>query len=146
MRAQAVDWLRRLWARFVEWFRSLRLLGRAREESLRESETQLPAPAPSPPLYRVVHLSEDPDELLPGTLYAIGENGHLWHVALACPCGCGATIALNVLSDASPCWRLYEGSDGPTLSPSVWRTTGCKSHFILREGRVMWCRGRRSDN
>ena len=70
----------------------------------------------------------------------------LWHVALVCPCGCGATIALNVLPDASPRWRLYESADGPTLSPSVWRTTGCRSHFILRRGGVIWCHGRRPDD
>jgi hypothetical protein len=28
-----------------------------------------------------------------------------------------------------------------TLSPSVWRTTGCRSHFIFRRGRVVWCHG-----
>lgn len=124
-----------------EWFQSFRLPGGVSEESFREPEPQLPPPAPAapPPAYRVVHLTEDPDELLPETLYAIGENGHLWHVALVCPCGCGAIIALNVLPDASPRWRLYESADGPTLSPSVWRTTGCRSHFILRRGGVIWC-------
>jgi hypothetical protein len=49
---------------------------------------------------------------LPETLYAIGENGHLWHVSLVCPCWCGATIALNLLPDDSPRWRLYESADG----------------------------------
>lgn len=107
------------------------------DDSRAESE-QLPEPA-----FRVVHLSEDPDELLPQTIYAIGENGHLWHVMLACPCGCGAAIALNVLPDDSPRWRLDE--HGPTLSPSVWRTTGCRSHFILRRGQVVWCHDRRPD-
>lgn len=92
-----------------------------------------------------MHIEEEPDELLPETLYAIGENGHLWHVVLVCPCGCGATIALNALPDASPRWRLYENPDGPSLSPSVWRTTGCCSHFILRRGNIIWCDDRRPD-
>lgn len=96
-------------------------------------------PEQPPPGYRVLHLSDDPDDLLPETLYAIGENGHLWHVMLICPCGCGATIALNVLPDDSPRWRLHEHVDGPTLTPSVWRTAGCRSHFIHRRGQVIWC-------
>lgn len=138
-------WLRRLWARFVEWIRSLRLPAGGNDESSQAPEPQLPAPTPPPPAYRVVHLDEDPDDLLPETLYAIGENGHLWHVSLVCPCGCGATISLNVLPDASPRWRLCENTDGPTLSPSVWRTTGCRSHFILRRGNIIWCDDRRTD-
>jgi hypothetical protein len=102
-------------------------------------------PAVPLPAYRVVHLVEDPDELLPETLYAIGENGYLWHFVLACPCGCGARIALNALPDASPRWRLHESTSGPTLSPSVWRTTGCRSHFVLRRGNIIWCSGRQSN-
>lgn len=139
-----MNWIRRLWGRFVEWLRSLRLPARL-EETRREPEPRLPAPTPPPAPtrrpYRVVHLPDDPDELLPDRVYAIGENGHLWHVMLVCPCGCGATIALNALPDDSPRWRLYENAEGPTLSPSVWRTTGCRSHFILRRGDVIWCHG-----
>ena len=72
------------------------------------------------------------------TLFAIGENEHLWYVLLlVCPCGCGAAIALNTLPDDAPRWRLEEREDGPTLLPSVWRTTGCRSHFILRPGQVV---------
>ncbi|MCB9576952.1 MAG: hypothetical protein H6717_08000 [Polyangiaceae bacterium] len=139
-------WLRRLWARFVEWFLALRLPGGVSDDGSASAPALPLPPAAPPPPYRVVHLTDDPDELLPETLYAIGENGHLWHVSLVCPCGCGATIALNVLPDDSPRWRLYESADGPTLSPSVWRTTGCWSHFILRRGYVIWCHGRRPDD
>jgi len=93
-------------------------------------------------VYRVVHLNDDPDDVLPETLYTIGENGNLWHVVLVCPCGCGATIALNALPDDSPRWALTEEAGGPTLCPSVWRTSGCRSHFVLRRGEIIWCRGR----
>jgi hypothetical protein len=55
------------------------------------------------------------------------------------------TIALNMLPDASPRWQLHENTDGPTLSPSVLRTTGCRSHFILRRGHVTWCDSQWSD-
>jgi hypothetical protein len=137
-------WLRRLWARFLEWFRSIRLPGEVSEPARPELEQPAPPP-PAKPTYAVVHLSEDPDEMQPETLYAIGENGHLWHVMMVCPCGCGATIALNVLPDDSPRWTLYDRSEGPSLVPSVWRTTGCRSHFILRRGEIHWCHDRRPD-
>jgi len=102
------------------------------------STRALEGPRHLPP-YTVVHVAEDPDDLLPRTIYAVGEGGHLWHVVFVCPCGCGATIGLNLLADASPRWRLHEHSVGPTLSPSVRRTTGCKSHFVLRRGWITWC-------
>jgi hypothetical protein len=25
------------------------------------------------------------------------------------------------------------------LYPSVWRKGGCRSHFIMRKGRIRWC-------
>ena len=134
-------WLRRIWTRFLEWLRSLRLPGGTKEFPGAENERELPAPRP-PPAYTIVRVTEDPDELLPQTLYAVGEGGHLWHVVLVCPCSCGATIALNLLPDDSPRWTLHEHPGGPTLSPSVWRTAGCKSHFILRRGEIIWCHGR----
>lgn len=138
-------WLRRLWARFFEWVRSFRLPGGRSDPPRPELEQGAP-PVPLPrPGYRIVHLGDDPDDLLPEILYAIGENGHLWHVMLVCPCGCGSTIALNLLPDDSPRWMLYECDGGPTLVPSVWRTAGCRSHFILRRGQIIWCHDRQPD-
>lgn len=56
---------------------------------------------------------------------------------LKCPCGCGEEIPVNVDPRAGKAWRLYEVSSGkPTLYPSVWRDTGCRSHFILWRGQI----------
>lgn len=88
---------------------------------------------------RVVFLADEPERLEPDVLYAIGENGHLWQATLACPCGCEARITLNLLPDDSPRWRLRVDDDVPTLSPSIWRTTGCRSHFFVRRGQIDWC-------
>ncbi|MFX8036043.1 DUF6527 family protein [Acinetobacter baumannii] len=30
-------------------------------------------------------------------------------------------------------------SNFPTLSPSIWRSKGCRSHFFVREGLIVWC-------
>ncbi|MDM9644782.1 DUF6527 family protein [Rhizobium sp. S163] len=30
-------------------------------------------------------------------------------------------------------------ADRPTLHPSVWRNSGCRSHFWVRRGRIAWC-------
>ena len=59
---------------------------------------------------------------------------------MRCPCGCGETIELLVLDGAKPRWDvLIDKKNLPTLHPSVWRQTGCRSHFWVRKGRINWC-------
>lgn len=83
---------------------------------------------------------EVPEHLRPRTVYVIGENGHYWQVAMVCPCGCHAVIQLCLLAGSSPRWDCTVHADGAvTLYPSVWRRTGCGSHFFLRDGRIVWC-------
>lgn len=56
-----------------------------------------------------------------------------------CPCGCGDPGYLPLMTEpsvrvVSPCW-LWDGNrDRPTLSPSILRTAGCKSHGFLQAG------------
>lgn len=57
-----------------------------------------------------------------------------------CPCGCGDTLVANTDPKTGPAWRLRLDADGATLMPSVWRTTGCGSHFIVWRSRIWWCR------
>ncbi|WP_456769989.1 DUF6527 family protein [Bradyrhizobium sp. USDA 4448] len=59
---------------------------------------------------------------------------------MRCPCGCGQGIELLLVKEAKPRWDLsVDPSERPSLKPSVWLQTGCKSHFWLRRGRVEWC-------
>ena len=93
--------------------------------------------------YRVSLVTEAlPSRVRPRRLYLVRDrDGFDEFVGLACPCGCGATIHLNLIDDERPCWRLSETADrGPTLHPSVWRTKGCRSHFVIRRGTLKWFR------
>lgn len=92
------------------------------------------------PVYKLAHVAEEPPRLAARTVYAVGEKGHLWHVTFLCPCGCRAKIYLNLLPDDSPRWQLSTTGGLPSLVPSVKRMVGCRSHFILRNGRIVWCR------
>jgi hypothetical protein len=57
---------------------------------------------------------------------------------LACPCGCGEQLPINVDHRAGPSWHLYRGrNDALTLYPSVWRESGCESHFIIWRGKIL---------
>lgn len=90
--------------------------------------------------WRIVRVGELPDILKRGSLYLIGD-GAPWSAALLCPCGCRDVIQLSLLDGDPPRWRLSLDGDGlPTLVPSVRRTQGCRSHFFLRRGRVVWSR------
>jgi hypothetical protein len=78
------------------------------------------------PTNRVIHLLDESES---------------WSLGMTCPCGCEDVLELMLLPDIKPRWNLTIDSRGrPTLRPSVWRTTGCRSHFWVRDGRIHWCR------
>lgn len=73
----------------------------------------------------------------PGDI-AVVDRGVPRLVVMRCPDGCGDILRLNVDRRAGKAWRLYEGARGVSLYPSVWRDTGCESHFILWEDGIYW--------
>jgi hypothetical protein len=57
---------------------------------------------------------------------------------MICPCGCGEEIPVNLDSRAGPAWRVYRNQrTGISLFPSVWRDTGCRSHFIVWRDEIL---------
>jgi hypothetical protein len=60
-------------------------------------------------------------------------------VAIACPDGCGEQLTINLDRRAGPAWRYYVTGNDLTLYPSVWRSTGCESHFIVWRSKIYWC-------
>lgn len=58
---------------------------------------------------------------------------------MRCPDGCGETLSVNLDARNGKAWRTYERRGRWSLFPSIDRPTGCKSHFILWYGRVLWC-------
>jgi hypothetical protein len=95
-----------------------------------------------PALYSIARVDEELQRLNSHVLYVIEDAGIAWSAMMACPCGCGTPLHMNLIPDTKPAWRLDEGPDGsPSLAPSVWRTEECRSHFFLRCGRIEWCEG-----
>ncbi|UXJ55808.1 DUF6527 family protein [Pseudomonas citronellolis] len=67
------------------------------------------------------------------------DGGEDWSVGFRCPCGCGKAIELLLIDEARPRWDCVVDSKGlPSLHPSVWLKTGCKSHFWVKSGRIRW--------
>jgi hypothetical protein len=91
------------------------------------------------------HVADEPDRLDRGVAYLVGDPT-LWMVVLSCPCGCDQPIHLNLMRSTRPRWELTQHADGTiSVIPSVWRTSGCRSHFWLNHGRVAWSSRRRGD-
>lgn len=96
------------------------------------------ARAPRP--LRSAHVQDMPAVLSRDTIYLVGDAVEPWSVALLCPCGCGAVIQLSTMRGSRPRWKCQFERDGTvSLFPSVWRTKDCRSHFLVRSGRIIWC-------
>jgi len=66
------------------------------------------------------------------------ERGRPRLLVLSCPCGCGEELPINLDWRAGPAWRFYQHRrSGRSLFPSVWRETGCQSHFIIWRDRIL---------
>lgn len=74
-----------------------------------------------------------------GKLYLVGPNGNFWLTVFHCPCGCGELLELLLLDNASPHWEAEINDDEQVcLSPSIWKIHDCKSHFFIKNSRVVW--------
>lgn len=89
---------------------------------------------------RVIEQDSLPARMPLRDLVMTKDDGDAWSVGMLCPCRCGSMIELLVIPGAKPRWDVDIDKKGrPSLKPSVWRQSGCRSHFWLRNGRVFWC-------
>lgn len=73
----------------------------------------------------------------PGDAVLIKRGRPRW-LLLSCPCGCGDEFPINLDSRAGPAWRLYiDKRDKVSLYPSVWRESGCESHYIIWRNKIL---------
>ncbi|MCF8414642.1 MAG: hypothetical protein K9G40_00255 [Crocinitomicaceae bacterium] len=88
--------------------------------------------------FRFSIISEIPELPNKDCIYILNEGYIDESLSFVCPCGCDSIIELNLLEDSKPLWRYNTDRNKITISPSVWRTVGCKSHFFIRKGKVEW--------
>ena len=75
----------------------------------------------------------------PGDCAVVERAGIRRQILVFCPDGCGETLSINLDPASGPAWRLYQRRGRWSLFPSIDRPTGCKSHFILWSGGILWC-------
>jgi hypothetical protein len=89
--------------------------------------------------YRAAFMDESPDRLKRDIVYLIGDKDAPWAASFICPCECGEVISISLIETDSPTWTVeVEKSGAVTIAPSVWRQRGCKSHFFIHDGCVIW--------
>lgn len=87
----------------------------------------------------VEHRHEADDRLQRPGQAVVVRRGVDRSLTMLCPDGCGETLTINLDRRAGPAWRLYTEPMSVSLFPSVWRDTGCRSHFIVWKSRIYWC-------
>jgi hypothetical protein len=123
--------------RFTSWFRR-----RFQPSSETATLNGATPPAGSTHGRYAVRVEADPPESpTPGVLHLARDGqGSYWLAVLRCPCGCGEAIELPMSQGSRPCWHFRGTAQEPSLWPSVRRSRGCRSHFILSRGRIRWCK------
>lgn len=72
-------------------------------------------------------------------LYVVGNKEYQKWAYLKCPCECGDVIMLSLNQERFPSWsvKLNENNQ-PSIYPSVHRLDDCRSHFWMKEGKIIW--------
>jgi hypothetical protein len=89
---------------------------------------------------KVIEGDSLPEKLPLWNLIVAREGDEDWCVGLRCPCGCGQRLEMMLLRGVKPRWDVSVDARGRvSLHPSVWLREGCKSHFWVRSGKIIWC-------
>lgn len=89
---------------------------------------------------KIAATEQEPAKPKPYRLYVASSSKGPTFGYLLCPCGCGELLHLRFLPDRKPRWDIHVEQGGlVSLTPSVWRQVGCRSHFVLTQGKVYWC-------
>jgi hypothetical protein len=89
--------------------------------------------------YKTRFVDEVPNTLDSKIIYIIENKGYRWKAVMICPCGCNKILHMNLIKDYNPSWKFEINKKKTiTLHPSINRTVGCKSHFFIRKGKVIW--------
>lgn len=89
--------------------------------------------------YKASFVDDAPEILKSKTVYIVKNQEYCWLAVMTCPCGCKKVLYLNLINKYQPSWS-YKINNRKiiTLYPSIKRTIGCKSHFFIKKGKLIW--------
>ena len=83
----------------------------------------------------VVMNGEKSNDMKEGIVY-ISDQHHICHL---CPCGCEEAVIIPFKHAGNDDgWDLSVIDHLVTVHPSILRTTGCKSHYFITNGEIVW--------
>jgi hypothetical protein len=91
--------------------------------------------------YKVEIIADNPnpDLLKDDIVYVVGKDPYVKWAYLKCPSKCGDIIMLSLIKANRPSWVIKQDKIGrPTISPSIRKLDGCKSHFWIKKGKLIW--------
>lgn len=96
---------------------------------------------PKPDLVaRVVRERPAPESMEPGVIYVTGDKSFRKWAWFRCPADAGEIIQLSLMQKRRPRWQVsIDWLGRPTLDPSVRQLDGSFAHFLVKQGRVVWC-------
>lgn len=81
----------------------------------------------------------NPDNLKKDIIYVVGEKRFVKWAYMRCPCGCNDSIMLSLDKNNFPSWSVKQDKLGrATISPSINKMDGCRSHFLIKKGKLIW--------
>jgi hypothetical protein len=89
--------------------------------------------------FQIEFVEDTPDTINEKTIFIVQDGNLPELLVFECPCGCKASVILNLLPDATPKWSYSISKKGIIdVYPSIWRKVGCKSHFFVRQSSIDW--------
>ena len=76
------------------------------------------------------------------TIYFVGNKSHFDFLQMECPCGCKEQIKLSLIKFDKPNWQVKFNDNRISISPSIWRTKGCRSHFFVKDNKIIWAKNK----
>lgn len=81
----------------------------------------------------------NPNILKQNIVYVVGEKRFIKWAYVKCPCGCNDLIMLSLNKNRFPSWSVKQDKLGrASISPSINKLDGCKSHFLIKKGKLIW--------
>lgn len=91
-------------------------------------------------LSQVVSDHPNREELPKNKVIVVGGSNFQKWAYLKCPCGCSDFIMLSLSKKIRPNWSItLDFFNRPDVYPSIRQTSGCMSHFWIKNGTIKWC-------